>query len=81
MFIVNLGVHRGKLYANSGDKGYTRVLLNSLPDGTPVTIRRRHPDFNWAMLNEDLEYNWYPMDLLTPIGKSGYILRLLECLR
>ncbi|MCI4436370.1 MAG: hypothetical protein JHC33_06110 [Ignisphaera sp.] len=76
MFLVNLGVHRGKLYANSG---YAVVLHTPLPDGTPVTIRKKHPDYNWVMLNEDLAYSWYPMDLLISISKSDYILRLLKC--
>jgi hypothetical protein len=79
MFKVNLGVHRGEFYKNSGDKDYVRVILSSLSDGTIVTIRRKHPSYNWVTLNEGLEHSWYPMDLLIPINKSSYILRLLKC--
>jgi hypothetical protein len=81
MFKVNLGKYRGNLYTNSGDTEYTRVMRTSLPDGALVTIRRKHSDYNWVTLNEDSDFIWYPMDLLTPIGKSNNILRLLECLR
>jgi hypothetical protein len=79
MFLVNLGVHRGELYTNSGDKSYLCILSSSLPDGTIVTIKRKHPDYNWVTLNEDSDFTWYPVDLLTPIRKSDYILRLLKC--
>ncbi|MCI4436371.1 MAG: hypothetical protein JHC33_06115 [Ignisphaera sp.] len=79
MFLVNFGELRGKIYTNSGDTDYARVPVKALPDGTLVTIKKKHQNFNWVMLNEDLWYNWYPLDLLTPISKSGYILRLLEC--
>jgi hypothetical protein len=80
MFLVNFGELRGKIYTNSGDTDYARVPVNALPDGTLVTIKSRHQDFNWVMLNEDSNFTWYPMDLLTPIGKSSHILRLLKCL-
>jgi hypothetical protein len=76
MFIVNLGKHRGKLYTNSG---YNGVIRTSLPDGSIVTIRRKHPDCNFVTLNEDNGLYWCPMDLLTPIRKSDYILRRLKC--
>ncbi|MCI4436373.1 MAG: hypothetical protein JHC33_06125 [Ignisphaera sp.] len=75
MFKINLGVHRGNLYTNSD---YTGVIRSSLPDGTIVTIKRKHPDCNWATLNEDSDFTWYPIDLLTPVSKPDYILRKLK---
>lgn len=81
MFVVNLGAHRGNPYMNSGDNHHIQILPHLLPDGTIVTIRRKHPNYSWVTLHEGLEYSWYPMDLLTPINKSSHILRLLECLK
>jgi hypothetical protein len=80
MFKVNLGTHRGKYYKNFGDNYKIKIPAKALPDGTMVTIREKHRDFNWVSVNEDADDNLYPLDLLTPINKSGYILRLLKCL-
>jgi hypothetical protein len=81
MLVVNLGEYRGYDYTNSGDDRSIRVLAYSLPDGTPVTIRRRHPSYSWVTLNEDDEYSWYPLDLLTNTSKANYVLARLKCIQ
>jgi hypothetical protein len=77
MLTVNLGVHRGKLYINSGDTLHFIVYNELLSDGTPVTIRNKHHEYNWVTVNEDNDYEWYPMDLLVPISKTNRILERL----
>lgn len=77
MLIVNLGDYRGRLYTNSGDTLRFTVYNELLPDGTPVTIRRKHVEYNWVTVNEDNDYEWYPIDLLIPISKTNRILRKL----
>jgi hypothetical protein len=81
MLLVNLGEYRGYDYTNSGDERPIRVLADSVPDGTLVTIRRKHPNYNWVTINEDDEYNWYPLDLLTNTSKANYVLAMLKCLQ
>jgi hypothetical protein len=76
MFLVNLGKYRGKRFKNSKDTEGFIIYEKLLSDGTPVTIKHKHQDYNWVMLNEDT--HWYPMDLLRRTSKTYCILRLLK---
>ncbi|MCI4436377.1 MAG: hypothetical protein JHC33_06145 [Ignisphaera sp.] len=76
-YAINLGVHRGLLYTNSGDDTSFYLSKMSLPDGTSVTINRKVMGYNWVKLNEDSNDFWYPIDLLVPMSKTKCILERL----
>jgi RES domain-containing protein len=78
-YMVNIGKYRGKFFRYYDSTSTILVPSRSLPDGTTVTILFEHPDLPLVTLNEDKGFYWYPLDLLTPIRKSDYILRRLKC--
>ena len=79
-YIVNLGKHRkGSLFVNGSTNRPGYLPDSMLPDGFIVTLKEEHPSFKgWFSINEDAYY--YPIDLLTPVGKSKTA-RLLNYVR